>query len=174
MESPGLRGPARNRIEFALLSYNESARVRVMEPVLRYSRDLGGDRFLRARLAWDAMSGASPNGALPASSLQVFTSPSGHSYRAQAGEQPRRTFHDMRFALGLDLEQPLGHQVKLGTGISFSNETDYSSLGASLTLALDLDQRRTTLNLGISGSRDTVDPNGGRPRVLSEYGRGGP
>lgn len=169
---PALKGAPRNRIEFALLSYNETGRVRVLEPVLRYSRDLGGERTLRTRIAWDGMSGASPNGVLPSTTHQTFTSPSGHSYGAGPGEQPRRSFRDTRFALGLDLDQPLGHALQLGTGLSFSKETDYLSLGGSLTLALDLDQRRTTLNLGISGTRDTVDPSGGRPVPLGSYGAG--
>lgn len=171
-EGSGLSGPTRNRLEVAVLSYNESARVNVLEPVVRFSRDLGGERTVRLRLGYDAMSGASPSGAMPASHPQTFTSPSGHSYRVETGSQPRRSFRDTRFAVGLDYEQPLGQTLKASTGLNVSSETDYLATSASLSLAWDLDQRRTTLNLGGSLGLDKVSPNGGRPVPLSDYDHG--
>ncbi|MCA9785670.1 MAG: DUF3570 domain-containing protein [Candidatus Cloacimonetes bacterium] len=165
-------GPARNRIEIGVLSYNESARVQVLEPVMRWSRSLGSERTLRVRLGYDSMTGASPNGAMPASHPQTFTSPSGNRYTVETGSQPTRSFRDDRYAFGLEYEQPLNRTLRLSSGLNLSKETDYFSSGASLSLAWDLDQRRTTVNLGASVTEDRVTPRGGMAVPLSVYGAG--
>ncbi len=153
-------------VEHATLVYRETDRVNIVEPVLRITRPLSGEQSLSLKVGYDAMSGASPNGMLPTKQTQTFTSPSGHSYSAAPGELPARTFHDERFSASLDWVRPWSRLLRGTLGANASFETDYTSLGASYSLAWELNDRHTTLNLGLSHNHDTVSPEGNLPRPL--------
>lgn len=157
------------QVEQATLIYKEQGRVGVVEPVVQLHLPLPGERRLGLRYGFDAMSGASPNGAVPAATPQTFTSPSGRSYSTSAGELPVRSFRDQRHALALDWEQPLTRTLGISAGCNASFETDYRSLGASLSLRQDLNQRLSTLTLGASFSEDRVKPDGGLQEGLETY-----
>jgi hypothetical protein len=156
-------------VEQATLVYQEQGRVNIVEPVLHLRLPLPGERALGMRYGFDSMSGASPNGAAPAATLQTFTSASGRGYSAAPGELPVREFRDQRHAVGLDWEQPLTRTLRLDAGLSGSFEMDYRSLGASATLSQDLNQRLTTLTMGLSLSQDRLRPKGGVPEPLGDY-----
>lgn len=148
-------------VEQATLVYQEQGRIAVVEPVLQLRLPLPGEQSLGLRYGFDAMSGASPNGRAPAVTWQTFTTPSGHTRTTAAGNLPTNEFRDQRHSVALDWERPLGHTLRLTSGANASFETDYRSLGASLSAALDLNQRLTTLTLGASFSEDRVEPKGG-------------
>ncbi len=165
-------GAPRNRIEFAGLYYKESARVQVSEPTLRWTRSFSGDRSFSLRLGFDAMSGASPSGALPTLQAETYTSPSGKSFRAGAGELPKRTFYDERVSAGLEYTQPWASGLSGNSGVNVSSEADYLSLGISQSLAWEFNRKMTTLTLGASHNRDTVEPRGGLGEPLSDMETG--
>lgn len=157
------------KIDSALLFYQESdGRVRAIEPVLSARRTDGSDRTWDLKLTFDSLTGASPNGAAPQPGVQTFTSPSGGStYNIEGGRLPLDpSFHDTRVALNLGREQPFWG-AKLATGINFSNEYDFQSLGANAALAWDFNKRNTTLSLGAAFERDTIKPVGGTPQPLT-------
>jgi len=148
-------------VEQATLVYQEQGRIAVVEPVLQLRLPLPGEQSLGLRYGFDAMSGASPNGLAPATHHQTVTAPSGHTRTTESGDRPTLPFYDQRHAFALDWERPLGRLLKLTGGANASFETDYRSLGASLSAALDLNQRLTTLTLGASFNEDLVEPQGG-------------
>ena len=156
-------------VEHATLVYRETNRVNVVEPVLRITRQLPGEQSLSLKAGFDAMSGASPNGMLPTHEQQTFTSPSGNSYTATPGELPQRQFRDERFSLSLDWTRPWARLLTGTAGLNASFETDYTSLGASYSLAWEINDRHTTLNLGLSHNHDTVNPEGNLPRPLKRF-----
>jgi len=157
-------------IDSGVLFYAEKDRVRLIEPVLQVRKEIDDGEFLTARFVADTLTGASPNGAAPSDVPQTFTAPSGgKSYTTQANEIPLDpSFKDTRGAVSVDWERPLSEQLRGIFGASFSIESDYTSLGASATLARDFNQRNTTLTVATSLNLDSVSPMGGAPVGLSE------
>jgi hypothetical protein len=158
------------KIDSALLIYSEKDRVSLAEPVLKLSKEIDDDEFINVRLVSDVLTGASPNGAAPTDTAQTFTTPSGKStYTEPANETPLDdTFKDSRGALNVEWDTPLGTNRRAIFGANFSNEHDYLSTGLSATFSQDINQRNTTLTLGLSMNKDTVSPEGGVPVGFTE------
>ncbi len=157
-------------LDAAVLYYSESdGRVQAIEPVIRGRKELGDEEYLDLKLVFDSLTGASPTGAVPSSTPQTFTRPSGSgSYTTQAGAVPLdNTFHDTRTAISADWEKPLGAMTKGTFGANMSSEYDFQSLGLSATLAHDINQRNTTLTAGLALESDTINPEGGIPTELA-------
>lgn len=149
----------------AALLWSEPDRVTALETRVDLRADLAGGRVLRSHFVLDALTGASPNGALRSRLPQTFTRASGvEAYRIAPNETPLDDgFSDTRYAGGADLELPLGRLTRTNLGVNASTEGDYLSLGASAGISRDLFERNTTLTLGASGSLDTVKPFGETP-----------
>ncbi len=156
-------------LDSALLYYSEKDRVMVYEPVVRASKSLGDGEYLNTRVVVDSLTGSSANGAIPTSSAQTFTSPSGDSsYTTPANETPLDpTFHDTRVAVNFEWEKPLSKQLKGLFSVNASNEFDYQSLGVATTFAWDTNNRNTTYTAGASYNSDSVNPVGNVPTGLT-------
>ncbi len=157
-------------LDSALLYYGEPQRVTAIEAVLDASHDFGGDRVGDLKFVYDALTGASPTGAVPAALAQSFTGASGRrGFTTAPGATPLDpNFSDNRFALSGSLTFPLDRLTKATTGLYGSTEKDYSSLAVNASLARDLFERNTTLTVGGSYSSDTVSPRGGPPVPFSQ------
>lgn len=144
-------------------------RVSALETVVSLRKELREGQNLGLKIVYDALTGASGNGAVPSDVPQTFTGPSGGgSYSTPAGETPLDgTFKDTRVAASGTFEQSLGSDTRWTAGANFSTEYDYRSLGVSSSLARDFDKRNTTLSGGFSISWDTIDPVGGVPDPLA-------
>ncbi|MCP4236972.1 MAG: DUF3570 domain-containing protein, partial [Aestuariibacter sp.] len=156
-------------IDTAVLFYSESdGRVSAFEPAVFAGKALNDDERIDLRLVFDALTGATPNGAHPSTAAQTFTTPSGNaSYTTNPGELPLDdTFRDARVSLGADWEIALDRLSKITWGGSISNEYDYLSLGASATYAQDFNNRNTTLTTAFALNNDTISPLGGIPSEL--------
>jgi len=156
--------------ESAILYYSEQDRVTAVEPVISAKEDQKNDKSFSVKLVMDVLSGASPNGAVPSSTSQTFTSASGSSgYTVPANQLPLDpTFEDTRFAADLSWESPISRQLKRITGLHFSYETDYLSLGASYNLTYDTNNKNTTWAAGIGVNSDYIAPIGGKHEGLIE------
>jgi hypothetical protein len=185
------------QIDSALLYYQEGkGRVQAVEPVVSVKRDFGDEHVLGLKLTYDALTGGSPNGAIPSASPQTFAAPSGSSltqnqqvqtyttasgrtvrrldtfslYTATPGELPLDTsFKDQRVAIDGSWSQPLTDAVKLSFGGGFSKEHDWTAMNASVGLSRDFNAHNTTLSLGLSGEHDAIKPVGGAPIAMSDY-----
>lgn len=153
----------------AILYYGETDRVQAIEGIFSAKKSLKDDKVFSAKLVVDSLTGASANGAVPQSSAQTFTTPSGNGqYSADPNETPLDdTFKDTRVQVAAQWSQPLGENYVLSTGGNFSNEYDYQSLSFNGSLGRYLNNKNTTLSLGLSYALDAVDPVGGRPVGLS-------
>ncbi|MBI3775238.1 MAG: DUF3570 domain-containing protein, partial [Gammaproteobacteria bacterium] len=155
-------------IDSAVLLYSEQNRVDVVEPVLQIKKEIGEGEFVTVKFVYDAMSGATPNGAAPTSTTQTFSSPSGESrYTTAARQLPLVSFTDARAAVSVDWELPLSRTLRSQYNVNFSRETDYSSMGASGSLLWDVNSKLTTLTAGVAANLDQVKPTGGMPTELS-------
>ncbi len=173
----GLEGKTPWEFDTAVLLYSESdGRVQAVEPVLKLAKDLGNDRRITTKLVLDALTGASPNGATPASTPQTFARPSGTgTFTAAAGETPLDdTFRDTRVALSGDYQFPLSRDATLAYGLNFSTEYDFLSVGGNLKYTLDFNQGNTTFGAGLSFESDETDAEGGAPIALTPVPSSGP
>lgn len=154
----------------SLLYYGEgSDRVQDASLGLIATRKFLDDRSLTLGLTVDALTGASPNGAIQQPFAQTFTRPSGNSvYTIPANELPLDdTFRDTRVALTANWQQPLGRLYTLNIGASASTEYDYTHVGLNARIARDFNQRNTTVSAGLAVARDEFDAVGGVPMPLS-------
>jgi len=157
-------------IDTAVLYYSESdGRVSLIEPVIKLKSELDEDEFFSLQIVFDALTGASPNGAQASSVSQTFTTPSGNgSYTTAPNELPLDdTFRDTRLAITASLEKPIDRLTKNIYTANFSKEFDWLSLGAGYTFSKDFNQRNTTFTAGAGLTFDTIDPIGGTPVALS-------
>ena len=157
-------------INTALLYYGEADdRVQDLSLTTLIRRNFVDDRFVTMGLTADALTGASPNGALPQAVPQTFTQPSGRrTYTVDAGALPLDdTFRDTRVALTANWQQPLGRLYTLNVGASASVEFDYQHAGINARISRDFNQRNTTLSAGFALAHDTLDPVGGVPEPFA-------
>lgn len=169
--APAVAEEASNwEVDTTLLYYGEDGeRVKDASLMASIRRALDEDRSFNLSLTVDALTGATPSGAVPANAVQTFTSPSGReSYDVAAGEIPLDdTFLDTRIALAGNWQQSLGDAMRWNAGFSASHEYDYLHLGVNTRLERDFNQRNTTLFVGGAIAQDTIDPVGGVPIALS-------
>lgn len=156
-------------IDTALLYYGEDGgRVQDLSIDGLARRHFVDDRYLTLGLTVDSLTGASPNGTLPQSTVQTYTRPSGRGgYTTAAGDLPLdNTFHDTRVAMTVDWQQPIGRLLTVDLGASASIEFDYLHAGVNGRISRDFNQRNTTLSAGLALAHDALDPVGGVPVAL--------
>lgn len=157
-------------IDSALLLYSESdGRVQAFEPTLFLQKKYAERESLQVKLVLDSLTGATPTGALPQNTSQVFTRPSGDgSYTITPKETPLDdTFKDTRAEINMSYTKPWSRLTLLSYGAHFSREYDFDSFGANFGVARDMNQRNTTLSAGIGLEIDQFRPEGGIPIPFS-------
>jgi hypothetical protein len=166
----------------SVLYYKESAgRVQAIEPVVNLKYDFGDQRVLAGTFVADVLSGATPNGALPARTPQTFASPSSRSlvptpgrkttlYTVAPGNLPQDPhFDEQRFAGDVDWSQPHGLDDMLSAGMHVSAEHDFDSVQAQIGASHDFNSKNTTISAALNQEYDRIDPNGGTPVPGSQY-----
>lgn len=157
-------------IDSSLLYYGEDDdRVTDVSLMASARRAFDEDRALSLTLTVDSLTGATPSGAVPASTVQTFTTPSGKdNYTVAAGAAPLDdSFLDTRVALSARWQAPLGEAMRWSAGFSASSEYDYLHLGLDGRLERDFNLKNTTAYVGVAYSQDDVDPVGGAPIPLA-------
>jgi len=169
--------------ELSSLYYTEADRFTVNETETIIEKAASESEFVRLKLIYDSMTGASANGAVFTSNggVQTITSPSGSVNVAPGGGtglSPLTPFVDTRTAVAFDWGRRLPGEWRGTFGGTASFENDYTSLGGSGTFSRDFNQRLTTFTTGLSLTFDTVRPVGGAPgafdsvTVGTRYGPG--
>ena len=132
---------AQSRVEYKYEYYQEADdRTRVQTHGLWFETELDKRLVLRGQYVHDALSGATPNGGPPPAGTNAV---------------PLSRFEDERNAGMLQGDIKLG-RFNTSPQISYSEESDYRSLGVALTEAIDFNQKNTTLILGTSRNSDAV------------------
>ena len=159
---------ATTQLDATALIYGEQNRANVVEPQARITRLFANGQSLSAQLGFDAITGASPSGAMPSGRIQTTTTPSGNVQTTSGNEVPTSQFKDNRIALDGEWVAPIANTVTPTFGAHFSREKDYQSVGGSAKLAVDLFHHRTTLTAGAGLNKDNVFPVGGTPAGLTD------
>lgn len=157
-------------IDTAFLYYSEAdGRVSIFEPVVTATTEIAEDETLKFKVIYDVLTGSTPYGAMPTTTEQTFTKPSGNSnYTTPAGELPlNSSFRDTRVALGVDWTVPFNRLQRITLGGNFSNEYDFTSLATSATYAQDTSDRNRTYTVGLGFTSDTWNPVGGKNPELT-------
>ncbi len=155
-------------LDAAFMQYHEKDsenqdRITISIPAFTLTRSEAPDDFISLNWVYDALSGASPNGAPKATQTQSFpgfTTPAGYTPL-----DPR--FKDQRTAVSLTLMKPLNRMNRIQLGGSISSESDYLSLSGDGTYQRDFNNKLSTLSLGLALTWDTIKPKGGTPEGLS-------
>jgi hypothetical protein len=160
--------------DITTLHYSEKGRVSVSESIISFRREVGEDEWVSLKFSWDAITGASANGAIfnppQSGSVQTVTSPSGSTRTFQIGGSetvdPLTKFKDVRVAAQVTNGQSLTPTLKGEVVGNLSFENDYDSYGVGGSFSRDIFQRMITLAGGISLDIDTVRPLNGNPQAL--------
>lgn len=161
-------------VDSSWLSYREgNGRVTVNKQLATMTRERD-ERRLSVTLVHDAMSGASPSGAIRSNdSVATFTSASsssGFAAQGTGGDYSLIGFEDRRVQVGVDHERPLNRQLSLTVGGVVSTEDDYDSLGSSVGLTRESDDKVHAVNIGLAFTHDTIyrSDTRGTPRPLGD------
>jgi hypothetical protein len=160
-------------VDSALAYYHEDGRIQAIEPVVDVAKVFADGRALNFNVTFDALSGASPNGALTSHDPQTFSSPSGkaaHRYTTAPGQLPADSnYHDDRIAVGGNWTVPLGRLDQVTLGGKVSAEDDFFSATVNASIAHDFNEKNTTLSFGIDNEYDSIHPIGGAPVPGNDY-----
>ncbi len=89
-------------------------------------------------------------------------------YHVNPGEVPLDpNFKDQRFAFSMNVSQPINRHIESSMGISYSQETDYLSLGINGGATYFMNQKNTQLGFYFGLEKDQITPFGGTPQGLS-------
>jgi hypothetical protein len=160
-------------VDSALAYYHEDGRIQAIEPVVDVAKVFADGQSLDFNVTFDALSGASPNGALTSRTAQTFASPSGkpkHQYTTAPGQLPvDPDYKDDRIAVGGNWTVPFTQVDQVSLGGKLSSEDDFFSATVNASIAHDFNEKNTTLSLGIDDEFDSIHPIGGAPVPGSSY-----
>jgi hypothetical protein len=160
-------------VDSALAYYHEDGRIQAIEPVVDVSKVFADGQALNFNVTFDALSGASPNGALTSRAAQTFASPSGkpqHRYTTAPGQLPvDRDYEDDRIAVGGNWTLPFTRTDQVSVGGKLSAEDDFFSATLNASIAHDFNEKNTTLSFGIDNEFDSIHPIGSAPVPGSDY-----
>jgi len=158
---------AKTQVDASVLYYDEKARTRVLEPNVKVTRLFGAKALLFGHFGYDAITGASPTGAVPSGGVQTVTTPSGNTVTSANGQVPTQGFSDRRWIGEAGGTLPLAGGLALSAAGHVSRERDYRSNGGTATLAWETMQKLTTFTAGAGVNQDQVMPIGGTPVGLT-------
>ena len=123
----------------------ENGRIHVRTHTIASQVELTPWLTAKGKYVYDGISGATPTGAPP---------PAG------SDKVPTAVINDIRRAYSLELPMKFGAHG-IAPSFSWSRESDYESISAAATYGIELNQKNTTLLLGVSRDFDRVIPNRG-------------
>jgi Protein of unknown function (DUF3570) len=160
-------------VDSALAYYHEDGRIQAIEPVIDVAKIFSDGQALNLNVTFDALSGASPNGALTSRTAQTFSSPSGklkHQYTTAPGQLPvDPDYQDDRIAVGGNWTVPFTRVDQVSVGGKLSAEDDFFSATVNASIAHDFNEKNTTLSFGVDNEFDSIHPIGGAPVPGSDY-----
>lgn len=137
---------AQNHADYRYELYKEeSGRIEVQSHSALSEVELRSWMSLKGQVVYDAISGATPTGALP---------------RPGSRKVPTVEIDDDRYAGAIEVGMKY-HNVTVRPQFAYSDESDYESISLALNTSIDLNQKNTTLNLGVAQNWDTIIPNEG-------------
>lgn len=135
-----------DRIDYRYEDYSEeNGRIHIQTHGVYFDKTIKPWLSIKGNYINDSISGATPTGAPPIPGRNKV---------------PTVTIDDMRDAGYLEGAIKLGRHT-FSPQVAYSEESDYKSVGVSLSHAMDFNDKNTTLTWGLSHSADEVMPNEG-------------
>lgn len=132
---------AENHVDYRYEDYQEDdARMRIQTHAVAFGAKLTSNIEVDGEVVHDAVSGATPNGALP--------TPGTRNWLQQINP-------DTRDAGSLSAAIAWGRNTTTPQ-LAYSLENDYESFGYSLNHSIDFNEKNTTLNLGVAYTHDII------------------
>jgi hypothetical protein len=151
------QGRAENQASYRFENYQEDGhRISVETHSALFEFQPKSWLTFQGEVVYDAISGASPTGAPPPSTIHFEPDENGNPPPgANSTSVPVADLHDIRWAGSMSTVLSF-RQNRLTPQFSYSEEHDYKSYGAALNYSLDLNEKNTTLNLGWAHNWDQV------------------
>ncbi|MDB6031318.1 MAG: hypothetical protein JWM16_1656 [Verrucomicrobiales bacterium] len=157
---PICRVRAEDHVDYRYENYGEeNHRIKVETHSLLFETRLKPWLSAKGEVVYDAISGASPTGAPPPSTINFVPAEEGGPAGPFSNRVPLSKLQDTRYAVTFELPATY-QQHHLSPQFSYSEEDDYLSLAAALNYSIDLNQKNTTLNTGWAHNWDTIRPKG--------------
>ena len=158
--------------EASALYYGETD-GRVQDGSFKYKgkRTNDDENVLTFNLGIDTLTGSSPSGIAPSKDVQIVATPSGNSTTTYDANELTLddSFLDTRIDLGASWDQSIiDDNTRMNIGGSLSKEYDYLHLGVSGGISRELNNKNTTLSLGLAYAADTIEPVGNTPVPLAD------
>lgn len=143
-------------VDSSYLYYSEEDRVTVNKLVGTAKGFVSTKDTASIKVVFDAMSGATPTGAVLAST-PAFTGASGGTGINPSGDTAALAdFSDTRAAVALDWEHEHTRTLSVNYNGAFSVENDWRSFSVSATANKETSNRSTRFTLGIAGTYDEI------------------
>lgn len=136
-----IRSRAENRVDYRYEDYIEDDdRIHIRTHAVYAEQALNARAVVKGNFVYDGISGATPTGAAAAPGTDRL---------------PLQSFEDLRRAGSVELGLTTGRFITRPQ-VSYSEESDYRSVGLSLDESIEFNQKNTILNLGVSRNFDQV------------------
>jgi opacity protein-like surface antigen len=136
-----IRSRAENRVDYRYEDYIEDdGRIHIRTHAVHAEQALNARAVVKGNFVYDGISGATPTGAAAAPGTDRL---------------PLQSFEDLRRAGSVELGLTTGRFITRPQ-VSYSEESDYRSVGLSLNESIEFNQKNTILNLGVSRNFDQV------------------
>ncbi|MCX6870110.1 MAG: DUF3570 domain-containing protein, partial [Verrucomicrobia bacterium] len=136
-----VRARAENRVDYRYEDYIEdNDRIHIRTHAVYAEQALNAKAVVKGNFVYDGISGATPTGAAAAPGTDRL---------------PLQNFQDIRRAGSVELDLTAGRFITRPQ-LSYSEESDYRSIGLSLNESIEFNQKNTILNLGLSRNFDQV------------------
>jgi len=146
------RSRADDRADFSYEDYAENdGRIHVGTAGLYFESEIKSWFAINGNFIYDAISGATPTGAPPLPGTNTVA---------------MANMNDTRYAGSVAGVFKLGNHA-LSPQVSYSEESDYRSLGISLNDAIDFNEKNTTFSWGLSHTFDQILPNPGEDPAIT-------
>ena len=148
-------------VDSSYLYYGEVDRITVNKLIGTAKGYVSNKDTASIKVVFDAMSGATPSGAVKASNPLTSTGASGGTGPAGGGTAaPLSDFDDTRVGVSLDWLHEYTRTFNLNYNGAFSVENDYRSLSAAITANKETSSRTTRFTIGAAISYDEIFRNG--------------
>ena len=143
-------------VDVGYLHYNEPDYISVDTYMAMINGNLSDKDSIKLGLVFDTLSGATPTGALPGSESVTVGGASGGNISAAESAGGTAAFDDTRLAVDAIWGHEWERLIRTKAGAHVSVEGDYTSVGGSIALELDSDDRAYTYTIGAGTAADKV------------------
>ena len=152
------RAHAEDQVAYRYENYQENDnRIGVVTHSGLFDKKITSWLTLKGQVVYDAVSGATPTGAPPPN--QIHFVPPGEGGPSGLDRfnpnVPLTYMDDVRWAGSADIAMTFGRH-HITPQFSYSHESDYISKGGAITYSLDLNEKNTALNFGLSHNWDRL------------------